>query len=64
MFVMYFVTERNFTSRNRTLLVYTGPFVRWMHRQNDIKTGITGKKCEGIKTTTNLTISTRGLELE
>ena len=38
MFVTYFVTERNFASRQRTFLVYTGPFVGYTHREDNIKT--------------------------
>jgi len=49
MFVTYFVTERNLISRHRTLLAYTGPFVRCPHRQNNIKTGITEPGVKGSK---------------
>jgi hypothetical protein len=48
-FVTNFVTERNFTSRLRTLLAQTGPSVRCTHSQNNIKTGITETGVMGSK---------------
>jgi len=49
MFATYFVTELNFTSRQRTFLVYTGPFVKYMQRENTIKTGTTETGVTGSK---------------
>lgn len=49
MFVTYFVTELNFTSRQRTFLVYTGPFVTYTQRENNIKTGTTETGVAGSK---------------